>query len=156
MFCKINMGRYIITFIYNNNVTMIFNIGWILFIKEVLKCTYGMYKFRLKRTYRMYKFRLTRTPVYKIKIRKCISACRFSSGRSSQLAISPTCWFSAGCSSPCYSSPLQLLPLAVPPFATPLLGANPRVLSTSRSSKSVLYLKAQFTLICTVIILTTF
>ena len=73
-----------------------------------------------------------------------------------QLAISPPCWFSAGCSSPCYSSPLQLLPLAVPPFATPLVGANPRVLSTSRSSKIVLYLKAQFTLICTVIILTTF
>ena len=63
---------------------------------------------------------------------------------------------SAGSSSSCYSLPLQLLPLAVPPFATPLLGGNPRVLSTSRSSKVVLYLKAQFTLICTVIILTTF
>ena len=63
---------------------------------------------------------------------------------------------SAGSSSSCYSLPLQLLPLAVPPFATPLLGGNPRVLSTSRSSKVVLYLKAQFTSICTVIILTTF
>ena len=30
-------------------------------MKEVLKRTYGMYKFRLKRTYRMYKFRLKRT-----------------------------------------------------------------------------------------------
>ena len=131
-----------------------------------------MCKFRLKCTYRMYQFWLNCTypPVishllllsacrfYHLLLLTscCSSAGRFSSGRSSQLAISPTCWFSAGCSSPCYSSPLQLLLLAVPPFATPLLGANPRVLSTSRSSKVVLYLKVQFTLICTVIVLTTF
>ena len=89
-------------------------------------------------------FSLLAAPLLPVSLVAVPPACHF-----------PPCWFSAGCSSPCYSSPLQLLPLAVPPFATPLLGANPRVLSTSRSSKVVLYLKAQFTLICTLIILTT-
>ena len=36
MFCKMKMRRYFVTFINDSNITMIFNMGWILCTKSVV------------------------------------------------------------------------------------------------------------------------